>query len=158
MTDRNRVKGAHTTQFAIYPNIYLQDDVTYIRILIKHVPIRGFHYATGQEYTLQYDRKCIKCTLSLQNPCVHEEYRQTSNMALGAWTQIHTHTPRCIVSILQHHFHGLSMTFTPSSSSTPSALSTRTHRSLLLQSCSHKMYLDGTPTPLQSLPTPPDCF
>ena len=26
MTDRNRVKGAHTTQLAIYPNIYLQDD------------------------------------------------------------------------------------------------------------------------------------
>ena len=26
MTDRNRVKRAHTTQFAIYPNIYLQDD------------------------------------------------------------------------------------------------------------------------------------
>ena len=69
-----------------------------------------------------------------------------------------THTHLCIVSILQHHFHGLSMTFTPSSSSTPSALSTRTHRSLLLQSCSHKMYLDGTPTPLKSLPTPPDCF
>ena len=59
MTDRNRVKGAHTTRFAIYPNRYLQDDGTYIRILIKHVPIRGFHYATGQEYTVKYGRKYI---------------------------------------------------------------------------------------------------